>query len=241
MEHIIAYKNGYGVENWNPATADGTTPGDVNDVFVMLVARLDTLKRTRFPFNFGWGDHFPWDNGSIFWRFSDNRKSFKMFNAGETALIGLEFSVSNGIQNVYKNGLNILSGPRSSPTSASGAFFFPDTLSSDSTWGSDWTLGELVVVRGNLYEDAREQMEGYLAQKWHLTKIMPISHPYLSPYPNFRLFDKNNDELTNFNFSRSEDNQSLLINFFPIESPNRFTFQLGEGFGKALMEWSANL
>ena len=32
-------------------------------------------------------------------------------------------------------------------------------------------------------------------------------HAYLSsisPYPNFQLFDKNNDELTNFNFSRSE-------------------------------------
>ena len=56
MERIIAYKNGYGVDNWNPATSDGTTPGDVNDVFVMLIARLDTMKRNSFPFNFGWGD-----------------------------------------------------------------------------------------------------------------------------------------------------------------------------------------
>ena len=45
MERIIAYKNGYGVDKWKLATSDGTTPGDVNDVFVMLVARLDTLTK----------------------------------------------------------------------------------------------------------------------------------------------------------------------------------------------------
>ena len=53
------------------------------------------------------------------------------------------------------------------------------------------------------------------------------------PYPNFRLFDKNSNELTNFNFSKSEDNQSLQINF-SLESPDRFTFQLGGNFGESL-------
>ena len=82
------------------------------------------MKRNSFPFNFGWGDHFPW-NGAVYSGGSpDNRKSTKMITAGETAILGLEFSVSNGFQNVYKNGLTILSGPRSSPTTRRCLFLF---------------------------------------------------------------------------------------------------------------------
>ena len=149
-------------------------------------------------------------------------------------MIGLEFSVTNGYQNVFKNGSNILKGPRSSPTNASGAFVFPSTAAWNDDWGSEWSLGELIVLRGNISEENRQKMEGYLAQKWGLTDLMPFSHPYLSPYPNFRLLDKNSDEVKDFSFSKSEDNSSLLIHFTPAESPNKYTFNLGGSFGETL-------
>ena len=79
--------------------------------------------------------------------FSDNRKAASMIKAGETALLGLQFSVTEGFQNVFKNGVSILSGPRSSPTNANGSFFFPANNAA-SGWGSDWTLGEMIVSRG---------------------------------------------------------------------------------------------
>ena len=149
-------------------------------------------------------------------------------------MIGLEFSVSNGYQNVFKNGSNILKGPRSSPTNATGAFVFPATAAWNDDWGSSWSLGELIVLRGTVTKDIRQQMEGYLAQKWTLTELMPISHPYLSPYPNFRLFDRNSNEIKDFTFSKGDDNSSLLINLTPEKSPDRFTFQLGGSFGESL-------
>ena len=60
MEGITAYEGGRNNQTWTPATADGR-PGEVRDVFVIMVARLDTQLRNTFPFGFGWGDHFPLD------------------------------------------------------------------------------------------------------------------------------------------------------------------------------------
>ena len=231
IEKITAYEGGRNNQTWTPATADGR-PGEVRDVFVIMVARLDTQLRNTFPFGFGWGDHFPWINGNIFWWFSDNRKSASMIKAGETALLGLRFSVTEGFQSVFKNGVSILSGPRSSPTNAAGSFFFPATHAV-SGYGSDWTLGEMIVSRGALSQDTRQQMEGYLAQKWKLKDLMPITHPYLSAYPNFRLLDKNGEDVDDFSFSKNEDNSSLVIGFTPSESPNRFTFKLGGSFSES--------
>ena len=231
MEGITAYEGGRNNQTWTPATEDGR-PGEVRDVFVIMVARLDTQLRNSFPFGFGWGDHFPWINGNIFWWFSDNRKSASMIKAGETALLGLRFSVTEGFQSVFKNGVSILSGPRSSPTNAGGSFFFPANNAS-SGYGSDWTLGEMIVSRGALSQDIRQQMEGYLAQKWKLKDLMPITHPYLSAYPNFRLLDKNGEDVDDFSFSKNEDNSSLVIGFTPSESPNRFTFKLGGSFSES--------
>ena len=63
-----------------------------------------------------------------------------------------------------------------------------------------------------------------------------LSSYYLSPYPNFRLFDKNSNEVTNFNFSKSEDNQSLQINFTPLRiSQSVYLSTWREFWGKAWM------
>ena len=62
---------------------------------------------------------------------------------------------------------------------------------------------------------------------------MPITHPYLSAYPNFRLLDKNGEDVDDFSFSKNEDNSSLVIGFTPSESPNRFTFKLGGSFSES--------
>ena len=59
-EHMFAQKNG---ENFNPAGPHGTK---LQDVVLYLAARLDTIRRTNFPFGFGWRDHFPWNNGNVF-------------------------------------------------------------------------------------------------------------------------------------------------------------------------------
>ena len=55
---ITAYLNG---AKWNPAGVNGQASGPLSDVFVMLVWRVDQNGRTNFPFNWGMGDHFPWE------------------------------------------------------------------------------------------------------------------------------------------------------------------------------------
>ena len=173
-EGFNAYKNG---SAWSPASANGVASGPVEDVVVILAWRVDTNNRTTFPFNFGWGDHLPWSNGSIFWHFSDNRKSVNIASNNESVLTILEFSTTKGIQNVYKDGSLKLTGPRTSPTNIGGAFFFPGN-GGDSNYNPDFTLGELLVLRGILSEEDRSLYEGYLAHKWGLTGKLPNSHPY---------------------------------------------------------------
>ena len=56
-------KNGSG---WNPAGS-----GRPDDMALILLARIDTRRRNNMPFNFGWGDHFTWNNGYIYWRYTE--------------------------------------------------------------------------------------------------------------------------------------------------------------------------
>ena len=176
-EGFNAYKNG---SAWSPASANGVASGPVEDVVVILAWRVDTNNRTTFPFNFGWGDHLPWSNGSIFWHFSDNRKSVHIASNNESVLTILEFSTTKGIQNVYKNGSLKLTGPRTSPTYIGGAFFFPGN-GGDSNYNPDFTLGELLVLRGILSEEEREKIEGYLAHKWGIS--LAADHTFVNSPP----------------------------------------------------------
>ena len=90
-----------------------------------MTLQMDVLGRTYMPLIFGWGDHFPWNNGDIFWHFSDNRKNANLFTAGTPIVVCLYFSVTEQTQSVFKNGVNILTGPRTSGTQIGGVFSFP--------------------------------------------------------------------------------------------------------------------
>ena len=72
IERFTAYENG---AKWNPAGENGQASGLLSDVVVLFVWRVDQNGRTNFPFNWGWGDHLPWENGRIYWRYSGNTKN----------------------------------------------------------------------------------------------------------------------------------------------------------------------
>ena len=185
---FTAYQNGRG---WNPAGEKGATSGAIEDVVVMLIWRIEEFTRTSFPFNFGWGDHFPWENGHIYWRFSDNRKSVWVGNTGIPLLTTLEFSVTKGQQVVYRNGSNVLSGPRTDVRYISGSFFFPGN-GGGSDYNPRFTLGEMIVLRGTMTDQEREVHEGYLAHKWGIGNTLSSSHSYRNSRPS--TFDGENWE-----------------------------------------------
>ena len=71
-EGFSAYHNG---AKWNPAGENGQASGPLTDVALFMAWRVDTNKRTSFPFNWGMGDHLPWENGWVYWRYSGNNRT----------------------------------------------------------------------------------------------------------------------------------------------------------------------
>ena len=83
-------------------------------------------------------------------------------------------------------------------------FKFPN-----SPWAEGaYTIGEIVVIRDTMSPDMRQQMEGYLAQKWKLTSKLSDQHLYLSVFPNILVRDLNQQEITQFSVAKNEDNSS---------------------------------
>ena len=188
VEHMTAKKDG--TANWTPATAGGEISGKVQNVALMMVARLDTRRRSIFPFGFGWYDHFPWDNGSVFWKHESSRPTFTMGNNGTEFVLSMIHSKALGKQLAYMNGNLVFDGPRTNDNQLGnmGTFVWPSNHGSGGLgrtgWGIDWTTGEIMVVSGTIQDTDREKIEGYLAHKWKLNSKLASSHPYKnrSPY-----------------------------------------------------------
>ena len=204
-EQLIAKKNGN--INWNPAGVNGLTNGKLSDIAVFMTLQMDTMGRTSMPFNFGWGDHFPWNNGRIYWHFSDNRKDAALFSAGTPIVVCLYFSVSDQTQVVYKNGTSVLSGPRTGSTNISGAFIFPHT-----NWEPDYTVGEIIVRNGTLADAERQSIEGYLAHKWGLDGELPGDHLFKSNSVNNLVSGFWRDKSSKLNHSVKVGSPVLLSN-----------------------------
>ena len=110
MEYMDAKKNGS--TNWTPATSNGAISGKVQNLVIFLAVRMDVRRRSHFPFGFGWGDHFPWNNGNVYWKHESSRPTFSIGGSGTTCVITMVHSKSLGKQLAYKNGTKVFDGPR---------------------------------------------------------------------------------------------------------------------------------
>ena len=171
------------VANWNPLGENGAASGKLYDGSLYMIYRADKNAKSNFPFNFGWRNHFPWESQSIFWWFSDQRRETFLANHGDELMVGFEVSVTTGNQVFYRNGNPVLTGPRTAPTNIEGAFFFPSNYGIDQI--PEWTVGEIVVVRGVVQRDDHQRIEGYLAHKWGLADQLPTTHAYARSFATF--------------------------------------------------------
>ena len=187
IEHFEAIKNTN--TGWTPFSVDGSTGQKLQDAAIFLLARLDTRRRSSFPFNAGWGDHFPWNNGHVYWKHESSRPTFYMGTNGDTVLITLIHSLSNGKQLAYKNGAKVYDYPRTHNGNGLGScwkFKWPnDNAGGDMStggYGIDWTTGEIIAICGTVSDTVREKAEGYLAHKWGVT--LDSAHTWVggSPY-----------------------------------------------------------
>ena len=179
MEHVTGVSGTS--TGWNPFGLNGATSGTLSDTAVFLVYRIDTARNNLFPFNNGWAGHLTWSNGYLYW--DNGNRIVASIGTNQAKIIHLYKSVSEGIREIWVNGSKTASGTPNAST-ISGSFLFPSNVLPSSAYGSDITLGEIIVLNGTMSEPTRQMAEGYLAGKWGWTYraiIQLTSHPMHFP------------------------------------------------------------
>ena len=172
---------------WSPAGTNGAPSGTYDDLIIAFVLKLNGNGwASNFDtFNLGFGKHFfGANNQGIWWQYPTNNVANLHLNLGTSSnVLIFKHSVTENIRQVWLNGTSAgsTSASISAPT-ISGEFRFPCYDKS----GGDYynlTLGEMIVIKGTLTNNALQEIEGYLGSKWNLTDSLPNNHPYKSSSP----------------------------------------------------------
>ena len=172
---------------WSPAGTNGAPSGTYDDLIIAFVLKLNGNGFTSNfdTFNLGFGKHFfGANNQGIWWQYPTNNVANLYLNLGTSSnVLIFKHSVTENIRQVWLNGTSAgsTSASISAPT-ISGEFRFPCYDKS----GGDYynlTLGEMIVIKGTLTNNALQEIEGYLGSKWNLTDSLPNNHPYKSSSP----------------------------------------------------------
>ena len=162
--------------NWNPMGENGAPSGKLTDGSLYMIYPADKNAKSNFPFNFGWSSHFPWENDQIYiGGFQIEEENTFLANHGDELMVGFEVSVTQGIR-CFIETVRAYTGQEPAPTNIGGPFFFPHRIMEDPI--PEWTVGEIVVVRGVVQRDDHQRIEGYLAHKWGLADQLPTTHAY---------------------------------------------------------------
>jgi hypothetical protein len=161
--------------------------GTVSNALVMAVHRVDNDASTGTLFTLTgsstaasrWQAHVPF-NGSVFFdtggSSSVNRVSLDYgTGTGDIVLAGFYGSVTDNVQQIYKNGSLLRGDATGHSVSTVGA---THVGSGGSTSYQNSTIGELIIVNGTVAAENRENLEGYLAHKWGLAASLPANHPH---------------------------------------------------------------
>jgi len=119
---------------------------------------------------------------------------------------------------LYYNGSNTANSTAASSPGCNAAYFYLGTEPGDIPGVNSWPgyVSEVIVYTSVLSTTQRQQVEGYLAQKWGLTSQLPAGHPGLTQ----TIYTSN----YNYKFYQSRIPLSLQAtyyqNFNPITIPN---------------------
>jgi hypothetical protein len=99
-------------------------------------------------------------------------------------------------QTLYLNGTSVLSASFANTATFNSTYKLLIGGYNDGTGGTppmsflafNGTIGEVLFLFGTLTSVQRQQVEGYLAQKWGLGSSLPTTHPYRSVLPSTPLF-----------------------------------------------------
>jgi hypothetical protein len=94
--------------------------------------------------------------------------------------------------NTFLNGAAIASPIANTGTFAFTNYAIGNRAGNTGTFRHTGTIGEVVVFNSALTVSQRQQMEGYLGNKWGLKTLLPVTQPYYSLKPHFQYFQPNN-------------------------------------------------
>jgi hypothetical protein len=116
-----------------------------------------------------------WKNGSSF----GIRNLFSPINETSTGFLLIQWSIANINYLLRRNGTLLVQSSSFAYSLPGGSIFQVGFRHTDITSANfSGYIGEIVVFNNQLGDAQRQQVEGYLAQKWGLTGSLPSSHPF---------------------------------------------------------------
>jgi len=124
---------------------------------------------------FSEGTQSRWKNGSSY----GVRNVFSTSDETSTGFLLIQWSIANNNYLLRRNGTLLVQSSSFSYSLPGGSIFQVGFRHTDITSANfSGYIGEIVVFNNQLGDAQRQQVEGYLAQKWGLTGSLPSSHPF---------------------------------------------------------------
>jgi len=95
----------------------------------------------------------------------------------------LEFVLDGASSGIYRNGLERASFDAGSPISFGATIGLGARFNQSYDSNLQGSIGETIIVKGQVSTDTRQKIEGYLAHKWGLESNLPADHPYKAEKP----------------------------------------------------------
>lgn len=174
------------------ATSSNPFGAAVDNAFVIAVHKVDAVANGTFFTLTGsrnnvnrWQSHAPWGNGTIFLDngggAAPNRISTSYgVTAGTNVMVGFYGSTTDNVQQIFKNGSVLIEDASGHSVATVGNIFVGGDGGTDH---QNTSIGEFIIVNGNISTVDRQKLEGYLAHKWGLAASLPVDHPYKEAAP----------------------------------------------------------
>ena len=164
---------------------------NVQDALVLVVHKVDSIQvgvlfsLTGSGANANrWQSHAPYSDGNVYFDCGGSGGSNRLsgsfgVTAGTVVMSGFYGSVSNNVQQIYKNGSLLFGDTSGHSVPTAGGM----SIGGQGSTYQDTTIGEVIVLNGVVSSVDRQKLEGYLSWKWGLRGNLPSGHPYKNVAP----------------------------------------------------------
>lgn len=171
-------------------TASNPFGATVENAMILIVCNIKTIA-TSTAFSLTgvggarWQSHLPWSDGTIYFDAGGSGATQRVsgasgLSANDEVIMSYYSSITDDVQQVYKNGSLFLSDDSGNSASVGAGM----ALGSQSGGTYDnIAMAEIIILDSSVSDVEREIAEGYLAWKWGLEADLPSDHPFKNQAP----------------------------------------------------------